>query len=157
PDGCAPDSVANDALMGCIAAMQEGAGADLFTLPVLTLQKVVGYLFAPFAFAMGVPWQDCFLIGQLLGEKMIANELVAYTTLHSFIADPSIQLADRSVIIATYALCGFANMASIGIQIGGIGGIAPSRKGDLARIAFRAMLAGTLAAFMTGTIAGILV
>jgi len=157
PDGCMPDTVANDKLMGCVATMQEGASTDMWTMPVLTLQMMLGYLFAPFAFAMGVPWQDCLLIGQLLGEKMILNELVAYTTLNGFMADPNIQLADRSVIIATYALCGFANIGSIGIQIGGIGGIAPKRKGDLARIAFRAMLAGTLAAFMTATVAGILV
>ena len=106
---------------------------------------------------MGVPVSDCFYIGQLLGEKMILNELVAYSSLQKMLVDPAIQLSDRSVIIATYALCGFANVGSIGIQLGGIGGIAPKRKHDLAKIAVKAMLAGTLAAFMTATIAGILV
>ena len=167
PNGCAVDGVKDDAIMGCIDSMKgilegskvEGAAAaaDVSPWPMITLQSICGYLFAPFAFAMGVPWSDCLLIGQLLGEKMILNELVAYSSLQKMLADPSIQLADRSVIIATYALCGFANFGSIGIQLGGIGGIAPSRRGDLAKIAFKAMIAGTLAAFMTGTIAGILV
>ena len=122
-----------------------------------TLQSICAYLFAPIAFIMGVPWDDCLHIGRLLGVKMIVNELVAYAELQVMLKDATIQLQDRSVIIATYALCGFANFGSIGIQLGGIGGIAPSRKHDLAKIAFRAMIAGTIAAFMTATIAGILV
>ena len=167
PEGCAVDGVKDDAIVGCIDSMKgilgtsevagAAAAADVSAWPMITLQIICGYIFAPFAFAMGVPWSDCLLIGQLLGEKMILNELVAYSSLQKMLADPNIQLADRSVIIATYALCGFANFGSIGIQLGGIGGIAPSRRGDLAKIAFKAMLAGTLAAFMTGTIAGILV
>lgn len=123
----------------------------------LTLQQMCGYLFAPIAFIMGVPWDDCLHIGRLLGVKLVINELVAYAELQQMLQDPNIQLQDRSVIIATYALCGFANFGSIGIQLGGIGGIAPDRKHDLAKIAFRAMIAGTIAAFMTATIAGILV
>ncbi len=150
--------VADDKVLGCIQVMGATAGQpDVFTMPMVTAQLILGYLFWPLAWAMGVPASDCLYIGQLLGEKIILNELVAYSTLQKFLVDPSIQLADRSVIIATYALCGFANVGSIGIQLGGIGGIAPERKGDLARIAFKAMLAGTLAACMTGTIAGILV
>jgi CNT family concentrative nucleoside transporter len=150
--------VADDKVLGCVQAMGATAGQPgVFTMPMITAQLILGYLFWPLAWAMGVPASDCLYIGQLLGEKIILNELVAYSTLQKFLVDPSIQLADRSVIIATYALCGFANVGSIGIQLGGIGGIAPERKGDLARIAFKAMLAGTLAACMTGTIAGILV
>ena len=123
----------------------------------MTLQRIMGYVFAPIAFIMGVPWDDCLLIGRLLGVKMVVNELVAYAELQTMLSDATIHLQDRSVIIATYALCGFANFGSIGIQLGGIGGIAPSRKHDLAKIAFKAMLGGTIAAFMTATIAGILV
>lgn len=130
---------------------------QLWTDAPLSIQQILGYLFWPFAWIMGVPAADCFEIGQLLGIKMAVNELVAYGELGKMLADPAIVLQDRSVIIATYALCGFANFGSIGIQLGGIGSIAPDRKHDLARIAFKAMIGGTLAAFMTATIAGILV
>jgi CNT family concentrative nucleoside transporter len=121
------------------------------------MQEIFGYLFWPFAWIMGVPTEDCFHIAQLLGEKMVVNELVAYSSLSNMLANPDIQLQGRSVVIATYALCGFANFGSIGIQLGGIGGIAPNRKHDLATIALRAMIGGTLAAFMTATVAGILI
>ena len=140
---------------GVAGAAQAISDTGLWVVPKLEL--IFGYLFFPFAFVMGVPWEDCLLVGQLLGEKMVINELVAYKSLQGMLLDEHIVLQDRSVIIATYALCGFANFGSIGIQLGGIGGIAPSRRGDLAKIAVRAMLGGTLAAFMTGTIAGILV
>lgn len=122
----------------------------------LTLQVLLGYLFSPIAWIMGVPWVDAVHVGKLLGIKMVLNELVGYAELQMMLNDPNIVLKDRSVIIATYALCGFANFGSIGIQLGGIGGIAPSRKHDLAKIAFKAMIGGTIAACMTATIAGIL-
>lgn len=158
PQGCTIEGVSDTAVTGCIETMRATAGApDVTVLPMLTLKTIFGYLFWPFAWVMGVPVQDCFLIGQLLGEKMVVNELVAYGSLANMLADPGVELSGRSVIIATYALCGFANFGSIGIQLGGIGGIAPHRKGDLAQIALRAMLGGTLAAFMTGNIAGILI
>lgn len=169
PDGCAIEAVKDEKVFSCIDAMRTGLKSSALSAdaiaqatagwvaPELTLQVIFGYLFWPFAFVMGVPVSDCFYIGQLLGEKMILNELVAYSSLQKMLVDPNIQLSDRSVIIATYALCGFANVGSIGIQLGGIGGIAPKRKHDLAKIAVKAMLAGTLAAFMTATIAGILV
>ena len=166
PQGCGP-GVKDDAVLGCIdtvntwlaTAKPEGYAVllDPAVAPMLQLEQILGYLFWPFAFVMGVPVEDCMHIGRLLGEKFVLNELVAYSSLQRMLLDPTIQLSDRSVIIATYALCGFANLGSIGIQLGGIGGIAPSRRGDLARIAFRAMVAGTLAAFMTATVAGILV
>jgi CNT family concentrative nucleoside transporter len=129
---------------------------DVFVMPAITLQWLFGYAFWPFAWAMGVPVDDCFAIAQLLGEKMVINEFVAYASLAEML-NAGADLSRRSVIIATYALCGFANFGSIGIQLGGIGGIAPSRKSDLAQIALRAMIGGTLAAMMTATIAGILV
>ncbi len=156
PEGCA--AAADEAVTGCIQAMQGAAGApQSWIAPIITMQDIFGIVFWPFAWIMGVPTEDCYLIGRLLGEKMVINELVAYSSLQGLLSDPNVVLQDRSVIIATYALCGFANFGSIGIQLGGIGGIAPSRKQDLARIALKAMIGGTLAAFMTATIAGILV
>jgi CNT family concentrative nucleoside transporter len=158
PDGCTVDAVKDEAVLGCIETMRAASGApEVSTLPMITLKQIFGYIFWPFAWVMGVPYEDCYLIAQLLGEKMVVNELVAYGSLAGMLNDPSIQLSGRSVIIATYALCGFANFGSIGIQLGGIGGIAPSRKKDLAQIALRAMIGGTLAAFMTATVAGVLV
>jgi CNT family concentrative nucleoside transporter len=158
PDGCTVAAVADDAVAGCVATMKAAAGApDVWQAPMITMQEIFGYLFWPFAWIMGVPTEDCFHIAQLLGEKMVVNELVAYSSLSNMLANPDIQLQGRSVVIATYALCGFANFGSIGIQLGGIGGIAPDRKHDLATIALRAMIGGTLAAFMTATVAGILV
>jgi concentrative nucleoside transporter, CNT family len=104
---------------------------------------------------MGVPWVDAVAVGSLLGIKTVANEFVAYLQLSELLAGDG--LSPRSIVIATYALAGFANFSSIAIQIGGIGGIAPSRRSDLSRIGLRAMIGGTLAAFLTATVAGILV
>ena len=118
----------------------------------LSLQQIFGWVFAPVAWSMGVPWKDAPTIGNLLGTRMALNEFVAYSQL-----GPLKEALDpRSFTIATFALCGFANFSSIGIQIGGIGALAPNRRHDLARLGMRAMLAGTLANFMTATIAGFL-
>lgn len=126
-------------------------------LPELSLEKIFGWIFAPLAFLMGVPWQDAGVIGSLLGQKTMLNEFVAYSQLAEMVKPESgIQLQARSEIIATYALCGFSNLSSIAIQIGGIGGIAPSRRGELAQLGIRAVIAGSLACFMTAAIAGIL-
>ena len=121
----------------------------------LTLSQILGWIFSPLAFAMGVPWSEAAIVGSLLGEKIVLTEFVAYIHLGELIASEQPVLSERSAIIASYALCGFANFASIGIQLGGIGGIAPERMGDLAQIALRAMIGGSLAAFMTATIAGV--
>jgi CNT family concentrative nucleoside transporter len=121
----------------------------------LTLQAIMGWLLAPLAWLMGVPWKDAPEIGTLLGIKTALNEFVAYLQLSTMITEGN--LSPRSVVIATYALCGFANFSSIAIQIGGIGGLAPNRRHDLAKIGFRAMIAGTLASFMTANIAGALI
>jgi CNT family concentrative nucleoside transporter len=118
----------------------------------LSLQQIFGWLFAPIAWSMGVPWRDAPVIGNLLGTRMALNEFVAYSQLGPL----KDQLDPRSFTIATFALCGFANFSSIGIQIGGIGALAPNRRHDLARLGLRAMFAGTLANFMTATIAGFL-
>jgi CNT family concentrative nucleoside transporter len=118
----------------------------------LSLQQIFGWVLAPVAWSMGVTWRDAPLIGNLLGTRMVLNEFVAYSQLGPLKAT----LDPRSFTIATFALCGFANFGSIGIQIGGIGALAPNRRHDLARLGLRAMFAGTLANFMTATIAGFL-
>ncbi len=118
----------------------------------LSLETILGYAFMPLALVMGVPWKDAFAIGDLLGTRMVLNELIAYSRLGPLKAT----LDPRTFTIATYALCGFANFSSIGIQIGGIGALAPERRGDLARLGLRALLAGTFANFMTACIAGAL-
>jgi concentrative nucleoside transporter, CNT family len=118
----------------------------------LSLQSILGYAFMPLALVMGVPWKDAFVIGDLLGTRMVLNELIAYARLGTL----KETLDPRTFTIATYALCGFANFSSIGIQIGGIGALAPERKQDLARLGLRALLAGTFANFLTACIAGVL-
>lgn len=123
----------------------------------LSLSLILGWLFAPIAFVMGVPWSEAIIVGGLLGEKLVLTELIAYIHLARIVAEPVPVLSERSAIIASYALCGFANFASIGIQLGGIGGLAPERMGDLADLGLRAMIAGSLAAFMTATVAGALI
>jgi CNT family concentrative nucleoside transporter len=119
-----------------------------------SLDKLLGWIFSPIAWAMGVSWKDSLTVGNLLGTRMVLNEFVAFVNL----GKPGVgsSLDPRSFVIVTYALCGFANFSSIAIQIGGIGSLAPSRRGDLARLGLRAMLAGTLANFLTATIVGIL-
>ena len=124
--------------------------------PVWSVGAGLGYLFAPLAWTMGIEVKDCRAAGQLLGIKMAANEFVAYAELGKWLQTGEQALSPRSATILTYALCGFANFSSIGIQLGGIGGIAPERRSDLARLGVRAMLGGTLAAFMTACIAGVL-
>ena len=122
-----------------------------------SLSAALGYLFAPFAYLMGIEAGDCLAAGELLGKKMVANEFVSYLQLSQWIQPGSgVELSPRSVAILTYALCGFANFSSIGIQLGGIGAIAPARRSELARLGFRAMLGGSLACFMTACVAGIL-
>ncbi len=120
----------------------------------LSLEQIFAWIFAPLAYVMGVPWADANQVGSLFGKKLIVNEFVAYADLIQMKAADV--LAPRSELIATYALCGFANLGSIGIQLGGIGGIAPTRKSDLAKLGLRVVLGGSLATFMTATIAGLL-
>ena len=133
--------------LALVAALNAALG-----LVGLSLQQILGWAFAPLAWSMGVPWQDATTVGNLLGTRMVLNEFVAYSQLGPLKAT----LDPRSFTIATFALCGFANFSSIGIQIGGIGALAPNRRHDLARLGIRAMLAGTLANFVTATIAGFL-
>ncbi len=140
-----------NALLGVLGAFC-AQHLGLTDLAQLSLQQIFGWVFRPVAWSMGVSWKDAFSVGNLLGTRMVLNEFVAYAQLGPMkgMLDP------RSFTIATFALCGFANFSSIGIQIGGIGALAPNRRHDLARLGMRAMFAGTLANFMTATIAGFL-
>lgn len=131
-----------------------GKVGSIFSLS-LTFEGLVGHLFQPFAFLLGIPWEDTAIVGKLLGEKMVINEFISYIHLSEHIKTGAI--SERSVTIATYALCGFANFSSIAMQIGGIGALVPSRRQDLARCGFRAMIGGTLASFMSACVAGILI
>jgi CNT family concentrative nucleoside transporter len=119
----------------------------------LTLQLVLAYLFAPVAFLMGIPWDETLLAGSLLGEKIVLNEYMAY----SRFADIGSMFSDRSSVILSYALCGFANFSSIAIQIGGIGSLAPNQRSELAKLGVRSVIGGSLAAFSTACIAGLLI
>ncbi len=119
-----------------------------------SLQKLLGFVMAPVAYMLGVPWRDIQGVGMLLGTRTVLNEMLAFKEMGKMIVEKS--LMDRSVVIASFALCGFANFSSIGIQLGGIGALAPERRHDLARLGMRALLAGTLANFLSACIAGIL-
>ena len=118
----------------------------------LSMQQILGWVFSPVAWSLGVPWRDAAAVGNLLGTRMVLNEFIAFANLGGMQAS----LDPRSVTIATFALCGFANFASIGIQIGGIGALVPERRHDLAKLGFRAMLAGTMANFVTAIIVALL-
>ena len=139
------------ALLALVNAMMGWGHSHVAWFPE-SLQRVFGWVFAPVAWVIGIPWHDCVRIGNLLGTRMVINELVAFQQLGGMreMLDP------RSFTIATFALCGFANFSSIGIQIGGIGALAPERRGQLAQFGIRAMLAGTMANLMSASIVGIL-
>ncbi|HHO49641.1 MAG TPA: NupC/NupG family nucleoside CNT transporter [Deltaproteobacteria bacterium] len=143
-------------LTECSDGFSAGYGCAAGEGAPLSLSHILGVLFAPLAFLMGVPLAECSEVGRLLGEKIVLTEFVAYIHLGELINAEEAVLSQRSAIIASYALCGFANFASIGIQLGGIGGIAPDRMGDLASLGFKAMWAGMLAACMTGAVAGLM-
>ena len=123
-----------------------------------SLSTILGYVLAPIAWVIGTPWADATTVGALIGQKIVLNEFIAYSQLSSIINGqvPGVALGPEATLIATYALCGFANFSSIAIQIGGIGGLAPERRQDLARFGLRAVLGGSVATFMTATIAGVL-
>ena len=127
----------------------------LLTFADTSIQGILGFIFRPLAWAMGISWEEAQMVGVLMGEKITLTELIAYSDLRDLRLEHAI--SDRTAIIASYALCGFANFASIGIQLGGIGGIAPERRKDLASLALKAMLGGALASWMTASIAGILI
>ena len=128
-----------------------------FTLGLLgtSLQEILGLLFKPLAWTMGISWEDAEVVGTLMGEKIVLTELIAFRDLSDYVTKNI--LSDRSIIITSYALCGFANFGSIGIQLGGIGSMAPERKKDLSRIVFKAMLGGAIASWLTASIVGIII
>jgi CNT family concentrative nucleoside transporter len=136
-----------------LIAMVNGA----FSLVGTSLETILGYVFAPLAFVMGVPSADVMTIGAMMGKKIALNEFVAYSELSQIIAGKStVHLEARSITIATFALCGFANFSSIAMNVGGIGALAPERRSELAKLGLKAMAAGALASCLTATIAGIL-
>ncbi|MEH2385978.1 MAG: NupC/NupG family nucleoside CNT transporter [Nostoc sp.] len=145
------------AFLGLLAALNALMGwlGAFVGLPQLSLQWILSFVMAPVAWLMGVPWADCRQVGALLGTKTILNEFIAFLDLKALIQ--SGKISQRAVIIATYALCNFANIGSIGITIGGIAGIAPNRQQDLARMGVKSMIGGLLAGFITASIAGILI
>jgi len=120
------------------------------------LANLFGYILSPIAWLIGVPWSDANTVGSLIGQKVVINEFVAYLQLAEILKPGGVELTKQGALVATYALCGFANFSSIAIQIGGIGGLAPERRSDLARLGLRAVLGGSIATFMTATIAGVL-
>ena len=138
---------------GILGGMHNWLGFHHIPFPH-SLDAILGFFFAPIAWIIGIPWHDAPIVGNLLGTRMVLNELVAYTYLGGYAKAGA--LAARSVTIATFALCGFANLSSIGIQIGGIGALAPNRRNELAKLGFRAMLAGTMANLMSASIVSIL-
>jgi CNT family concentrative nucleoside transporter len=148
-----------DALLGYFGHFLSWIGVSLnivgLNVDHLRLKDVVGSFFSLFAIVMGVPVKESLSVGSLMGTKMVINEFVAYTDL-----SPMIQhgiLSAKSVVIASFALCGFANFSSVAIQLGGIGALAPSRKADLASLGLKAMICGTMASYISATLAGILV
>lgn len=120
-----------------------------------SMDAILAIVFKPLAWTMGVPWEEAGQMGMLMGKKIVFTELIAYGDLKDIIAEG--QISERTAIIASYALCGFANFGSIGIQLGGIGGMAPERKKDLAKLVTKAMVGGALASWLTATVAGILI
>jgi CNT family concentrative nucleoside transporter len=137
---------------GCFGAVHNWLAPHGMAWFPSSIEQIFGWLFSPIAWVIGVPWQDCHTVANLLGLRMVTNELVAFQRLGPMEAtmDP------RSFTIATFALCGFANLSSIGIQIGGIGALAPNKKSELARLGLRAMMAGTMANLMSASIVGVM-
>ena len=146
------------AFVGLIALLNGifGGVGSVFGYEELTLELILGYIFSPLAFIIGVPWEEATTIGSFIGQKLVVNEFVAYLNFVPYLAeDTPIMLSDKSKAIVSFALCGFANLSSIAILLGGLGGIAPSRRGEIARFGLLAVAAGTLSNLMSATIAGL--
>ena len=146
--------VAFIALIALVNGMLGGIG-ELFNRPDLSLGMILGWIFKPLAWVMGVPWSDAEVAGHMIGIKLTVNEFVGYSEFSTYLgANPPMELTDKTKAIITFALCGFANFGSIAVLIGGVGGIAPNRRGDIARLGIRAVIAGSLANLLSATIAG---
>ena len=142
-------------LVGQLTGLNDNLSNSTSIYKNLSMEMIFGYLFAPIAWLIGIPFEDILLAGQLLGEKTVANEFIAYESLGEMIKQNTI--SQKTSIMATYFLCGFANFLSIGIQIGGIGAITPERRTDLSRLGIKALIAGTVASLLTAIIVGILI
>ena len=160
------DALGNGTIIGLRLAVNVGAMLISFISIIalvnyflgifgLTIESILGIIFQPLAWSMGIPWNESSLVGSLMGKKIVFTEFVAFSDLKLLIANN--QISERAAIITSYALCGFANFGSIGIQLGGIGGIAPDRRKDIAQLIFKAMIGGALASWLTATLAGILI
>ncbi len=147
--------IAFTALVALVNALLGWAGG-YFHAPWLSLEFVFGWVFRPAAWLIGVPWRECGTVGSLLGIKTVLNELIAYGTMRDILTKDPAALSDRSRLLATYALCGFANFASIGIQVGGISTMAPTRRADLSRLGLIAMIGGGLSSLLAACVVGVL-
>ncbi|WP_118859003.1 NupC/NupG family nucleoside CNT transporter [Haemophilus haemolyticus] len=146
--------VAFIALIALVNGMLGGIG-ELFNRPDLSLGMILGWIFKPLAWVMGVPWSDAEVAGHMIGIKLTVNEFVGYSEFSTYLgANPPMELTDKTKAIITFALCGFANFGSIAVLIGGVGGMAPNRRGDIARLGIKAVIAGSLANLLSATIAG---
>ena len=146
------------AFVGLIALVNGifGGVGGWFGMPDLTLELILGYLFSPLAFLLGVPWHEATTVGSFIGQKLVVNEFVAYLEFMPYLAeDTTLILSEKSKAIVAFALCGFANLSSIAILLGGLGGIAPSRRAEIAKFGLLAVAAGTLSNLMSATIAGL--
>lgn len=146
------------AFIGLIALINGilGGVGGWFNMPELTLELILGYVFAPIAFLIGVPWEEATLAGSFIGQKIVANEFVAYSAFVPYLADGAeVILSEKTKAIISFALCGFANLSSIAILLGGLGSLAPNRRSDIARMGVKAVCAGTLSNLMAATIAGL--
>ena len=160
------DALGNGTIIGLRLAVNVGAMLISFISIIalvnyflgifgLTIESILGIIFQPLAWAMGIPWNESRLVGSFMGKKIVFTEFVAFSDLKLLIANN--QISERAAIITSYALCGFANFGSIGIQLGGIGGIAPDRRKDIAQLIFKAMIGGALASWLTATLAGFMI
>ncbi|MBT7652276.1 MAG: NupC/NupG family nucleoside CNT transporter [Flavobacteriales bacterium] len=146
------------AFVGLIALVNGifGGIGGWFGMPYITLELILGYVFSPLAFLIGVPWHEATIVGSFIGQKLVVNEFVAYLDFMPYLAEDSVLLlSEKSKAIVAFALCGFANLSSIAILLGGLGGIAPSRRAEIAKFGLLAVAAGTLSNLMSATIAGL--
>jgi Nucleoside permease len=150
-------------LIALINGMLGGIGG-WFGYPDITLELILGYLFAPFAFLIGVPWEEAVVAGSFIGQKIVVNEFVAYLNFTQYLGDNAqvvaatgVEMTEKTKAIISFALCGFANLSSVAILLGGLGGLAPSRRPEIARFGVKAVVAGTLSNLMAATIAGLFV
>ena len=166
PSVNAMDALGNGTIIGLKLAVNVGAMLISFISIIallnyflgmvgVSIESVLGIIFKPLAWTMGIPWSESSIVGSLMGKKIVFTEFVAFADLRTLIVNN--QISERAAIITSYALCGFANFGSIGIQLGGIGGIAPNRRKDVAQLVFKAMIGGALASWLTATLAGILI